>query len=155
MRLLAGHERISAERFLDEAAAIAARSCCHRAQCGAVVVKDGEIAGRGWNSPPGDTPLESCRKDRLPLTFKSDRTCCVHAEQRAIHDALANHADPRGATLYFVRVVDGGIVRDGHLYCTICSKEILDAGLAGFVMWQPQGPAFWDATEMNARSFGD
>ena len=75
----------------------------------------------------------------------TDKTCCVHAEQRAIMDALRNNTNKiMGSTLYFIRLDDTRIfsqigAQAGKPYCTICSKMSLDAGIKKFVLWHKQG----------------
>lgn len=69
------------------------------------MVKNNKVIGRGYNSPPGDIEPKTCIKDILPKNFKSDKTCCVHAEQRAIMDALRHYPhEIEGSTLFFVKV---------------------------------------------------
>lgn len=88
--------------------ALAKTAGCHDWQCAAVIVsKGGEIIGEGVNSPPGN--LESarrCHADKTLLHRKvSDKSCCVHAEQRAIADAMRRHpAELAGSTLYYCRL---------------------------------------------------
>lgn len=88
--------------YIEDAATAAAYACCFRSKCGSVIVKDDRIIGKGYNSPPLDVKLEKCLKDSLPANFKSDKTCCLHAEQRAIVDALQHHPDKlSGVTIVF------------------------------------------------------
>jgi deoxycytidylate deaminase len=116
---------------------------------------DGRLIGSGHNSPPGDCPIAVCRKDTLPAGFRSDRTCCLHAEQRAIFDALAYHrAELPGATIYFVRLdANGEPTPAGEPYCTICSKSVLEVGMATFVLWHERGFVAYEAHEYNELSF--
>lgn len=115
----------------------ARRAECGRARCGAIIVsREGEVIGRGSNGPPGGVySQQRCeRKQELSMTFKSDRTCCVHAEWRAILEAVRTHPmKVAGATLYFTRVNEVGEMEySGEPYCTICSKLALEVGL-GFL----------------------
>lgn len=137
---------------------MARQATCQRALCGTVIVAVGQVIGQGYNSPPGG--LESqrrCHVDKASLSsrFKSDKTCCVHAEQRAIMDALARHPDRvKGSRLYFVRVdQQGKILRSGEPYCTICSKMALDAGVGEFLLWHETGITTYDTAEYNLLSF--
>ena len=93
MRYLSGEEEIEALRFINRATEIALNSSCYRSRCGTVIVKDGEVISSGFNSPTQDVTLEYCIKDSLSSDFKSDKTCCVHAEQRAIMEALKTSSD--------------------------------------------------------------
>jgi deoxycytidylate deaminase len=157
MRILNGTEEEIAIEHMNEAAEVAAQALCLRARCGTVIVKDGEVIGQGYNAPPGDDiSARRCeRKHELAPTFKSDKTCCIHAEQRAIMDALAHHSDKiNGSTLYFTRVDDENkIIFSGEPYCTICSKMSLDAGIAEFVLWHESGITAYDTREYNELSF--
>ena len=142
--------------FLARAAEEAEKSTCLRKKCGAVVVKNNEIIGRGYNSPPNNKLLDKCLKDNLSNNFKSDRTCCVHAEQRAIMDALKHYPyEVEGATLYFTRLDDdNNMTYSGKPYCTICSKMSLDAKLSRFVLWHDEGICVYNTDEYNEISFG-
>ena len=141
--------------FLKEARRIALKSSCLRSKCGSVIVKDGEIIGSGYNSPPLDKKLDCCLKDELPQNFVSDRTCCVHAEQRAIMDALKNNASKiAGSRLYFIRLDEKGeMAVSGEPYCTICSKMALDAGIVEFVLLRKEGICVYETEEYNRKSF--
>ena len=85
----------------------------------------------------------------------ADKTCCVHAEQRAIMDALKkNSQELKGSTLYFIRLdLDNNILKAGRPYCTHCSKLALDSGIKQFVLWHEEGIALYDTEEYNELSF--
>ena len=155
MRTLSGPEELEAIRYFTKAAEVALSSSCLRAKSGSVIVKDGEIIGKGYNSPPGDRPLEHCLKDDLPDTFKSDKTCCIHAEQRAIFDALTRNSKKiQGSRIYFVRLDENDtIVKAGEPYCTICSKSALDVGIEEYVLWHEEGITVYNTDEYNDLSF--
>lgn len=80
----------------------------------------------------------------------------MHAEQRAIMDALRTNPDKIfGARLYFIRLDDeGNIQRAGLPYCTICSKMALDVGIAEFVLYHEHGVYAYDTEDYNNISFG-
>ncbi|MBN2094818.1 MAG: hypothetical protein JW727_02120 [Candidatus Aenigmarchaeota archaeon] len=155
MRYLEGEERKEAERMLHEAEKLALLSTCLRSRCGSVIVRDGKIIGSGYNSPPLDRKLEFCIKDKLPKDFKSDKTCCIHAEQRAIMDALRRNSEKlSGSRLYFIRLDEKGKgAFAGKPYCTICSKMALDAGISEFVLWHKEGICVYETEEYNKLSF--
>lgn len=138
---------VSQEDF-DVLIDIAKNSTCHRSKCGSIILSTkGEIIGVGYNSMPCYEEA-SCFKDGLAADFKSDKTCCVHAEQRAIMYALANHSeDIKGSLLLFIRLDENDSPkRSGEPYCTICSKMALDAGIERFALWHKEG---WTAYETN------
>ena len=82
------------EQWFYEATLLARSGLCLRAKCGAVIVSGAKIIGRGYNAPPKDDhALRKCKsvdydRNKKP---KYDLTCCVHAEWRAIIDALRNY----------------------------------------------------------------
>ena len=113
-----------------------------------------KIVGIGHNSQPCDIEAR-CFKDSLPKDFKSDKTCCVHAEQRAIMDGLKmNPSKLKGSTLYFIRLGNfGEPLVAGEPYCTICSKMALDVGIKEFCLWKENGWKHYNTKEYNDLSF--
>jgi deoxycytidylate deaminase len=148
-------EIATAMEWLKVAAEYAAESTCHRSKCGSVIIsKWQDEIGAGYNSMPCNATGE-CFKDKLAPTFKSDKTCCMHAEQRAIMQALKyeSHHLP-DSRLYFIRLDDEGKMKfSGEPYCTICSKMALDAGIAEFVLYRKEGICVYDTKEYNEISF--
>ena len=145
-----------------KAAEVAKQATCGRSKCGSVIVKDGEIIGSGFNSPAGN--LESqrrCDTEKSSYHRKvTDKTCCVHAEERAILDTLRQNPEKIiGSTLYFIRLdEDGQLIFSGHPYCTICSKLALDTGIAEFVLWHKEGITVYgteEYTDLSYRFFED
>lgn len=158
MRLLGdGQERQEALKRFEDAALVARSSTCGRSRCGSVIVADDETIGKGFNSPPaGREDQRRCGVEKSSYHPKvTDKTCCVHAEQRAIMDALRYHPDRMsGSRLYFIRLDDAGKLSwAGKPYCTICSKMALDTGIAEFVLWHEDGIAVYDTREYNGLSF--
>ncbi len=143
------------QEYIQEAIEEAKKSPCLRSKCGSIIVKDGAIIGRGFNSPPNNKDLETCRKDSLPKDFKSDKTCCLHAEQRAILDALKNNSNKlKGSTLFFIRLdLNNNILYAGEPYCTICSKMALDVKIKEFVLYHKDNLTAYDTEEYNELSF--
>lgn len=149
---------MEALRYFEEAGKEARKALCLRSKCGAVIIdSEGVIIGSGYNAPPqDDQSIRRCsQKHELHTTFKSDKTCCVHAEQRAIMDALKNNPDKvNGATLYFVRLDENGEMKySGKPYCTICSKMSLDVGIKYFALYHKEGIGVYDTKEYNELSF--
>ncbi len=145
------------KKFIEAAIREAGKSTCKRDRCGSIIVNDGEIIGKGYNSPPAG--LESqrcCSRDKNSLHKKiTDKTCCIHAEQRAIFDALRNSPQKiKGSTLYFIRLDnDGKITIAGKPYCTICSKSALDCGIKYFVLYHKEGICTYETEEYNKLSY--
>jgi len=86
---------------------------------------------------------------------KYDLTCCVHAEWRAIVDALRkHHGEIKDATLYYVRLdEEGNPKRSGDPFCTVCSRLALDAGIAFFALWHEIGIVLYNTKDYNERSY--
>lgn len=148
MKYLQDEEEQQAEKYLNEAAKIALISTCERSRCGSIIVLNDEIIGSGFNSPPFGLETQrrcSCSKDSYHQKV-TDKTCCVHAEQRAIMDTLRKKPDKiSGSRLYFIRLdPEGKPSRAGKPYCTICSKMALDVGITEFVLWHENGVCVYD-----------
>lgn len=157
MGWLHNEEERKALEYITKAVQIALSSTCKRAKCGSVIIFNEEIIGSGFNSPPGNIEEQrrcSYSKDSYHKKV-TDKTCCVHAEQRAIMDALRKNPDRlAGSRLYFVRLDElGRPSRSGNPYCTICSKMALDVGIEEFVLWQNQGVCVYNTQEYNILSF--
>lgn len=145
------------QNFFNKTIELAKKATCLRSKCGSIIVKDNEIIGQGFNSPPKN--LESQRrcknlKDDYHKKI-TDKTCCVHAEQRAIMDALKNNPEKlEGSTLYFARLDENeNFTKAGKPYCTICSKMALDTGIKYFVLWHEEGIKVSDTEEYNNLSY--
>lgn len=145
------------EKWMRAAAEIAKKATCERSKCGSVIVKDGEIISEGFNSPAGN--LESQRRCTINKSSYhrkvTDKTCCMHAEERAIMDVLRRNPEKLpGSTLYFIRLDEEGKPKfSGQPYCTICSKLALDAGIAEFVLWHESGITAYPTDEYNDLSY--
>ena len=134
---------------------VAKMATCKRSKCGSIIVANGIILGEGFNSMPCDGTGE-CFKDNLAPTFKSDRSCCVHAEQRAIMNALKNkwRDQIKGSTLFFIRLDENDNPKhSGAPYCSICSKMALDVGISNFVLWHKEGWTSYNTKEYNEQTF--
>ena len=150
----------SHEDYFIEAGKEAEKALCLRDtppdRCGSVVVKDGVVVGRGYNAPPlDDITQRRCHLDlRISDKPKSDRTCCIHAEWRAILDAVKNQK-AEGSILYFVRVDSEGNLKTSNSvpYCTVCSRLALDTGIKEFGLWTKEGAKFFDTKTYNDLSY--
>lgn len=158
MRILVGEEAEMAMRSVREATRIAENATCGRSKCGAIIVNDGKIIGAGFNSPAGEAEEQrKCGNLKADYDLKvTDKTCCVHAEQRAIMNSLrSNPGKILGSRLYFVRLDgEGEISFSGKPYCTICSKMALDVGVKEFVLYREEGICVYNTEEYNDLSFG-
>jgi deoxycytidylate deaminase len=146
--------------WLNKAKEIAQRATCMRAKCGAVIVKDSVIIGKGFNSPPGENESERrCNIEKNKYHVKvTDKTCCMHAEQRAVMDALAHYPGHiKGSRLFFVGLLPSGELRTDHgeirLYCTICTKMMRDVGIEEFILMSKDGCVLFSAPEYITYSY--
>ncbi len=157
MKILRDAEEKEAMKYIDIAAKLAINATCDRSKCGSIIVKDGEIIGQGINSPPANILSQkrcSCSKDSYDVKI-TDKTCCIHAEQRAIMDALKHHSQKIfGSRIYFIRLdKHDKKIEAGNPYCTMCSKMALDTGIKEFVLWHNSGITVYDTEEYNDLSF--
>jgi hypothetical protein len=147
------------DKIMEIVVSYAQQSTCHRSKCGSIIVDcpftpTFNVIGAGYNSMPCNKEA-ACFKDSLASTFKSDKTCCIHAEQRAIMDGLARTPglSQLAATLFFIRLDEGNPKPSGKPYCSICSKMALDAGLSMFCLWSKDGWIAYDTEEYNELTF--
>ena len=54
MKILQDTEKQESRKYIEEAIKIAELSTCQRAKCGSIIVKNNEIIGKGFNSPPNE-----------------------------------------------------------------------------------------------------
>jgi deoxycytidylate deaminase len=144
--------------YLSDVIELAKLATCLRAKCGVVIVKDGEITGRGYNSPAGEVEEQRmCEVDRSSTVKpKYDRTCCMHAEWRAILGALKNNPEKvPGSTLHFIRLnaKTNEIIPARELFCTVCSRMILDVGIKTIVLYSEDDQVEYEAQDYNLKSY--
>jgi deoxycytidylate deaminase len=145
MRHLSGKEMSVADIFSAEAVRLAKQSPCEKSKRGVVIVKDDVIVGRGFNGPPGGYACAGvCRE------YCSEYT--VHAEMRAVFNALMSGVSLFGARAYHVKAVDGVAVPKGIPSCLPCSKHMLDVGLSEIVLMDEQGYALYGVEEFYLRT---
>jgi len=143
--------------FIHAAEELAKKSTCERSKCGSVIVKDNTIIGQGYNSPAKN--LESqrrCKNNKEDYHKKvTDKTCCIHAEQRAIMDALTKNPEKlKDSKLYFIRLNKENLKEPaGNPYCTICSKMALDVGIKEFILLHKEGEKSYNTEEYNSISY--
>ena len=132
-------------------------STCGRSKCGAIIIDDrGNVIGRGYNSPANSESPRCHVKKSCYDSKVTDKTCCMHAEQRAIMDTLQNNSEKiTGATLYFVRLDENDTaVQSSKPYCTICSKMALDSGIKYFALFHDLlNPTLYETQNYNNLSY--
>lgn len=143
--------------FIEKSIEIAKSSSCERSKCGSIIVKDNEIIGQGYNSPPNNLENQRrCKNNKANYNKKvTDKTCCVHAEQRAILDALKNNPGKiKNSKLYFIRLSENNEKSyAGNPYRTICSKMALDVGISKFILLHEDGLKEYNTEEYNLLSY--
>ncbi len=91
--------------------------------------------GDGFNGPPRGFTCDGsdeCRRDCPKL--------CLHAEQRAIHEATraTPHDNLTAYELVHVKVVDGKVVHGGTPSCWQCSRLVVESSLRGVWLYETQ-----------------
>lgn len=156
-KVLSKEESEKANYFLLESIKVAKNATCNRSKCGSVIVSNGEIIGKGSNTPPNNKESQRrCSNAKSDYNKKvTDKTCCIHAEQRAIIDALKKNPDKiQGSRLYFIRLGENDEPKSsGEPYCTICSKMALDVGISEFVLWRNETFCVYDTEKYNNLSY--
>ena len=108
--------------FMDIAYEVANRSTCHRAQVGAVIVKDKRILTTGYNGSPSGLP-HCTEVGCLMENGHCIRT--LHAEQNAIIQAALHGVSTAGSSIYVT-----------HQPCFLCAKMIINAGIKEIIYGQ-------------------
>ena len=143
--------------FFEAAATVAQAATCYRAKCGTVIVQNGKIIGQGFNGPALNNEANRTCDSQYDLSLKPkyDKTCCIHAEWRAILDVCKRNPDKiDGAVLYFMRVGDAGAFTDaGAPFCTTCSRLALESGIGQFALWNHNGTDLYSTAEYNQKSY--
>lgn len=157
MKRIEGQEFEEIRPFFEAAARVADEATCLRAKCGSVIVKNSVIIGRGYNSPALDDESQRLCEADMDTTVKPkyDKTCCIHAEWRAVLDACKTNADKlAGAVLYFMRIDDqGGFTDAGDPFCTVCSRLTMEAGVAEFALYNSNGADIYPLNAYNLKSY--
>lgn len=157
MRRVEGDEFQKIKPFFEMAADEAKDATCLRAKCGSVIVKDMVRIGSGFNSPALDNEDQRLCEAEMDTSAKPkyDKTCCIHAEWRAVLDACKTSADKlAGSVLYFMRINEQGEFTDaGEPFCTVCSRLTLEAGVSEFALYNDGGADIYPADEYNLKSY--
>lgn len=113
------------EYYMNIAVQVSLRSTCIRRKVGAVIVKDNEILGSGYNgSPKGlpnccDDPTRCYRtKHNIPSGQKLELCYAQHAEINAMFNALCSNRDLHDASIFVTTFP-----------CSNCAKAIIQSGI--------------------------
>ena len=157
MIILQWKELTKAKQYFDIAWKVAKNATCTRSKCWCVIVKDDKVIWTWYNTPPKDLETQRrCTCDKSSYHRKvTDKTCCIHAEQRAIMDAIRNHPDEiEWADLYFIRLdKEWNMAKAWKPYCTICSKMALDTWIKHFLLRHEEWITEYDTEEYNLLSY--
>lgn len=157
MKRIEGDAFQAIKPYFTLAANVAKDATCLRAKCGSVIVKDGVVIGKGFNSPALDREDQRLCEVTMDTSVrpKYDKTCCIHAEWRAVLDACKTNADKiTGSTLYFMRIDEAGNFTDaGDPFCTVCSRLTMEAGVAEFALYNNEGADIYLLDEYNLQSY--
>ena len=140
MRYLAADELGSCAAFIEEAKRMTTYATCKKSQRGVVFTKRQQIVGRGYNGPPRGF---SCLCDVDPAVCGK---CSVHAEKRALFEALPYGVPDRG---YHMKRKGGLYVASVCPACLECSKDMLEVGVKEFVLQQQEGFVLYDMHEFH------
>ncbi len=139
------------EYFMEITRLVVSRSTCLRRQVGAVIVKDKKILSTGYNGAPSGLPhcLEAgCLREEMGIPSGERHELCrgLHAEQNAIIQAAYYGVSINGATLYCT-----------NLPCIICTKMLINAGIARVVYAQgyadPLASQMWEGSQVMVEQF--
>ena len=157
MQRIEGQEFQKIKTYFDQAAKIATNATCLRAKCGSIIVRDNLVIGQGYNSPALDDENQRCCNTEFDASVKPkyDKTCCIHAEWRAILNACKTNPDKIiGSTLYFMRIDENGNFTDaGEPFCTVCSRLALESGVKYFALYNNDGADIYSTDEYNKKSY--
>ena len=115
------------EYFVNIARVVASRSNCIKRKVGSIIVSDRRIISTGYNGTPRGTL--NCNEGGCPRCAgaaesgtRLDECLCSHAEENAITQAAYHGVSVRGGTVYTT-----------FSPCLMCTKMIVNAGIAEVV----------------------
>ena len=128
--------------YLNIAREVARRSTCLRRHFGAIIVKNDQIISTGYGGAPRGTEnctdLGECPRLRANIPRGERYELCrgVHAEMNAI--IHASRQDMLGAVMYLtgLEACDDSVVV-GARPCRMCTRMIINAGISGVVVLEP------------------
>lgn len=124
----------------------AKQSPCAKSKRGAVLFDDEDrVWGKGWNGPPPQVGGSLSKCDGSATCREHCTKRCLHAESRAVVDAMTNRGSSFPAMLHVKIDEDGKLVAGGGPSCWQCSRLIVDVGfITGVWLYQR---AFADGPE--------
>lgn len=127
--------------MIERAREEALRSPCAKSNRGVVIFQPRSLIGprlhgAGFNGPPEPFTCDgsdACRRDCNKVA--------VHAERRALDEDLMIELTDLSLELVHVKVVNGAVVPGGPPSCWQCSRDIVEAKLAGVWLFETIEPA--------------
>lgn len=127
------------KRFMDMTELIGSWSSCFKSnrKIGAIIVRDKRILTTGYNGAPAGmrscVEKQECIRMKMGIDSGTHHELCyaIHAEQNAILQAARMGIRIDGATLYC-----------SHQPCAICTKMIINVGIARVVYRYPYPDSF-------------
>lgn len=111
-------------RFIEMAKLVSTWSSCIRRNVGCAIVRDKRILTTGYNGAPSSikscTEKNQCLRELAHIKSGTQQEVCfaIHAEQNALLQAAKLGICVDGSTLYCT-----------HQPCSICAKQIINAGI--------------------------
>ena len=117
--------------FMEITRLVAERATCTRRKVGAIAVKDKRILATGYNGAPRNMRdcLElGCLRQKLGIPSGERHELCrgLHAEQNVIIQAAVHGVSLEGSTIFCT-----------HQPCLICTKMLLNCGVAAVFFANP------------------
>ena len=141
------------EEYSSIAAKFAKQSTCKKSQGGALVVRNGEMIGFGYNKVTSETLCNPCVREDIHDNSRVELCSAIHAEQIALLDAFNRYGRAaRGSLMYYIKIKNGEPVYSGQPSCTVCSRLLFEAQIS-LVLWQEQGYIIYEPEEINKLSF--
>lgn len=153
MRYATEEERGDIYHCMRLAAEQALKSTCKKSLRGVIIVNRDIIVGKGYNKPT--IPELCCSREKAIGNNQQNLCSAIHAEEMAILDAINSNSriGLQRAKLYHIKVKDKKMQLASPPSCTICSRLILESGIAQVVLSHEQGYAIYNAKEFNQLSF--
>jgi dCMP deaminase len=153
MKELQGKELEEGMKFIKEAVRASKKSPCKKSQRGAVLVKNGKIISIGYNGAPKDKVCDPCLRENIKDNSRTELCHAIHAEQRAILNALRKGYDLTDSRLYHIKVKNNKTIPTDDISCTLCSRLILESGVSEMALLHTYGLFVYDAEEYNNLNF--
>ncbi len=152
MVTLEGQDLKEAKKYIKKAAEVSEKSICAVSKIGAVLTKNGKIIGEGFNGP-SEKACSPCLFSLINKDVKTELCFAMHAEERAILDALEKGHDPKGATLYSTYVKNGNFFSTEDSFCAHCSRMFLESEIKEVVIPSKEEFVSYDVNEFYDLSF--